>query len=1065
MYEKSREKELTRDLFENPTSEYRGAPFWAWNHALDKDTLCRHIEYFKEMGMGGFHMHSRTGLDTPYLGEEFMDCVRACVEKAKAEGMYACLYDEDRWPSGSAGGKVTREKRFRSRYLVLTPWTNEERPKEDVGDDSFRRGKALGNGTLLERYQVALENGCLKDYRRLGDEEAGENVWYLYEEITREGPWYNDQTYVDTLNPEALQRFLEETHEKYLACAGDEFGKTIPSIFTDEPQFVTFSTLAFAESRQDVILPYTDALPGLYRTAFQEDLFDIIPELVWELPDKRVSAARYRYHKLVTERFASSFADSLGAWCEKHNILLTGHMFGEETLHSQSTALGEAMRSLRSFQLPGIDMLCDGREYGTAKQAQSVAHQYGRPGVMSELYGVIGWDFDFRRHKLAGDWQAALGVTLRVHHLAWDSMGGEAKRDYPASIFYQSPWYREYGLIEDHFARLNTALTRGRAVIRIGVIHPIESYWLHYGPSEQTALIRQELEERYENVTQWLLFSQLDFDYISEGLLPEQYEKSSDGRLHVGRMAYDAIVVPGCETLRASTISCLDEFLAGGGNLLFLGDAPRYVDAVFSNAGKKLYEKSRHIGFSRSALLSALASCREVELRDAEGRLCDRLICQLREDGSSRWLFVAHGKSMENPDIPKEEQVSVRIRGAWSVQEYDTLTGRIRQLPSSCEEGFTRLSCTMFDHSSMLLQLSPISGAQPKQESIRMAAPADTCPSAFFPSGLLTGSEGRRLASTASFRLSEPNVLLLDQAEYRFYAIGQTPGEWEGREEILRLDDICRSIAGYRGRSFYAQPWTREKRPAAHILELRFRLHCQSPVSNARLALEEAAQSEVYFNGVQVSSPKTWDSLSGSASISGEEQSFFVDECLRILPLPLIPAGDSELIVRLPYAEDTSAEWYYLLGSFGVQLWGREAVLTALPERIAFGDYCAQGFPFYAGNMTYETEFTADKAGEYILAAEKFRAPLLKIEVDGRDAGRIAFAPYQLSLGFLDKGVHRISLTSYGNRANAFGPIHCCDEQLLYMDPSAWRTSGAGYGYEYQLKRMGILAAPRIFCR
>ena len=85
MYEKSREKELTRDLFENPTSEYRGAPFWAWNHALDKDTLCRHIEYFKEMGMGGFHMHSRTGLDTPYLGEEFMDCVRACVEKAKAD--------------------------------------------------------------------------------------------------------------------------------------------------------------------------------------------------------------------------------------------------------------------------------------------------------------------------------------------------------------------------------------------------------------------------------------------------------------------------------------------------------------------------------------------------------------------------------------------------------------------------------------------------------------------------------------------------------------------------------------------------------------------------------------------------------------------------------------------------------------------------------------------------------------------------------------------------------------------------------------------------------------------
>jgi hypothetical protein len=24
------------DLFKNPTSEYRGAPFWAWNCALDR---------------------------------------------------------------------------------------------------------------------------------------------------------------------------------------------------------------------------------------------------------------------------------------------------------------------------------------------------------------------------------------------------------------------------------------------------------------------------------------------------------------------------------------------------------------------------------------------------------------------------------------------------------------------------------------------------------------------------------------------------------------------------------------------------------------------------------------------------------------------------------------------------------------------------------------------------------------------------------------------------------------------------------------------------------------------
>lgn len=67
-------------------------------------------------------------------------------------------------------------------------------------------------------------------------------------------------------------------------------------------------------------------------------------------------------------------------------------------------------------------MLYDSRELNTAKQAQSAVHQYGREGMLSELYGVTGWEFDFRGHKLAGDWQAALGVTVRVHHLTWTSM-------------------------------------------------------------------------------------------------------------------------------------------------------------------------------------------------------------------------------------------------------------------------------------------------------------------------------------------------------------------------------------------------------------------------------------------------------------------------------------------------------------------------------------------------------------------------------------------------------------------------------------------------------------------
>lgn len=49
------------------------------------------------------------------------------------------------------------------------------------------------------------------------------------------------------------------------------------------------------------------------------------------------------------------------------------------------------MRCYKEMELPGIDMLCDNHEYTTAKQAQSVSRQYGRNGVMCEMYGVTGW--------------------------------------------------------------------------------------------------------------------------------------------------------------------------------------------------------------------------------------------------------------------------------------------------------------------------------------------------------------------------------------------------------------------------------------------------------------------------------------------------------------------------------------------------------------------------------------------------------------------------------------------------------------------------------------------------
>ncbi len=1027
LYPHQQDPELSRELFENPGSEYRCTPFWAWNARLEKEELLRQIEVFKEMGMGGFHMHSRSGMATHYLSEDFMDLVKACRDKALEENMLCWLYDEDRWPSGAAGGLVTKDRRYSSRHLLFTPTPY---GKGGVGelDNSRSEGTRQENGTLLARYSITLENGYLKRYERIPDGQPdGENMWYAYREVSAASPWYNNETYLDTLNPEAVRRFVEVTHEGYKKAVGESFGGVIPAIFTDEPQFSRKQTLGFSTAREDVTLPFTDDLNATFRAAYGEDLIDHLPELFWDLPDGQVSLIRYHYHDHIAERFAAAFADTIGTWCQNNGIMLTGHMMAEESLFSQAGALGEAMRSYRSFQLPGIDMLCDRREFTTAKQAQSAAHQYGYPGVLSELYGVTNWDFDFRGHKLQGDWQAALGVTVRVPHLSWYSMGGPAKRDYPASISYQIPWHKEYAYIENYFSRVNTALTRGKPAIRVGVVHPIESYWLHWGPREQTAAIREEMDRNFTNLAQWLLTGLIDYNYISESLLPEL---CAEGRapLPVGQMKYDAVIVPACETLRASTVERLEAFQAAGGKLIFAGRIPTLMDAVPSGRIRALAEKSVVIPLTQVEVLTALDEYRELDIRNSSGARTDHLIHQMRIDGDHRWLFICQAYNPVSCDNPRVANCELRLKGQWHVEKWNALTGQVEEIEQWISGNTTYVRQIFHAHDSLLIKLIPYAG-QP------------ACPPVKAEAGLTEF----RAAAPVGIELSEPNVLILDQAEYSL------DGEpWHESEEILALDNKVRAILQWKPRTaHFAQPWVTAGQnfgDGSHTLALRFTIDSRIAVSGAKLALEDSQYTTIELDGTPVDvQPDGW----------------YTDKAIRTIALPDFAAGIHRLTVTFDLKREVNPEWMYLLGDFGVVQHGSTAHIVEPIRSLSYGDCVPQGLPFYGGNVTYVIPC---ECGENGLTVEtpQFRGGLIRVELDGADQGVISYAPYSLHMDAAP-GKHILKLCVYGNRVNSFGSLHNCDTTLTWFGPTAWNSVGTAFSYEYRLRPFGLLVAPRLY--
>ncbi len=1041
LYPKNESMTLSEELFRQPGSEYRAAPFWAWNCELEQEELLWQIDRLKEMGYGGFHMHSRAGLGTEYLGPDFMDCVRACVEHAEKNQMKAWLYDEDRWPSGFAGGLVTADPRYRQKMLLFTV-----NPLPEATDP--QTGLREGRPYLLACFDILLdEKGFLKHYPLIAPEaEAVGRKWYVYVKTAELSARYNHYCYVDTLCPEAVDAFLESTHERYRQAVGDRFGTTVPAIFTDEPQVRYSPALDSSFSADDTQLAWTTDFAESFRQSCGFDLIPHLPELLWELPEGQFSKARYHYRDHVCERFTSAYCDRIGAWCEKNGIALMGHIISEDRLGSQTRQTGECMRNYRSFTVPGIDMLCDIPEFATAKQCQSAVHQYGREAMMSELYGVTGWDFDFRGHKFQGDWQAALGVTVRVPHLAWVSMKGKAKRDYPGSLHYQASWYREYGYVEDHFARLNTALTRGKPRVRVALLHPIESFWLSLGPKDLSSRRCEEQEENFSSVISWLLGGTIDFDLFAESALPSLYQAAEEG-FTVGAMRYEAVVIPPVVTLRSSTLSILSDFSARGGRIIVMGEPPVCVDAECSDAALPLWQKAKRIAFSPNALLESLSGQRDLALSEEDGTAPSDFVYQLRDEADASWLFLAHSRKDENAALNGAgRRIRISLRGLYRPELYDTVNGRILPMAFRAENGRTELSQLLYAQDSLLIRLKPLEAAASAEE-IRGEERFESenlslCQELVVGEGDVAeapSEQGPVYRDGVRYTLSEPNVLVLDMAEYSLDGL-----HFESTEELLRIDTALR-VKAYAGIADVnsAQPWTEGPIQKDFDVYLRFRFNSRIACS-ARLAYEEA--DEIILNGERV---------------EPQPDGYFTDRSILTAPLPPIREGENVLLIRAPFGRRISLENYFLLGEFGVSVFGSRAELCALPERIPFGDLTRYGFPFYGGAVSYELPIELEEDGRLSVTVPQYAGAVIKAKLDGCEAGYRAYAPYRLELGRLSKGSHRLSLTLFLSRINCFGALHE-SVRHVWKGSNIWYTKGSEWAYEYQLTPTGLLCAPKI---
>lgn len=645
--------------FQCPPAEYRPVPFWSWNDRLDPEAVRWQIGEMKKAGLGGYFMHARGGLETDYLGEEWMQCVDAGIEEGLAQGMNPWVYDENGWPSGFASGAVTAlGAAYHARGLRL-----------DRGESPA--GSVLGYYTWDEATGELFHHGETKP--------AGVEPDALLVVSQTVGPHY-----IDVLNPMAVKAFLDATHEKYYERFGRHFGKGLRGFFTDEPRL------------SEGAAPWSLTLPEKFSVRYGYDILGSLPALF--LPCGDWMQVRHDFWSLVSDLFVTSFMKQIYDWCTDHGCELTGHVMMEESVYSQMTGTAGSMPFYEYMHVPGVDWLR--RMIGSPvvpKQVGSAAAQMGRRQALTESFALCGWNVNFEELKWIAEWQFVNGVNLVCPHLQGYTLRGLRKRDYPPSLFIQQPWWPDYTRFTDYLARLGVALAEGRPAADILLLHPMHSGWVLYDGTNNDEL--QKLDADFVRASEALSGLHAQYHYGDETLL-RRHGAVEGGMLRVGQCVYRAVVMPSMHTIDESTLTLLMDFSRKGGLIVSAGRFPDTVQGREDFRLDTLKRAALHAA-DDEALCCALAAraLLPLSVRDGGGSELKAIHGCRRELEGSGLLFLVNHSRQESFDAV------ITVDGIHAVRRLSAEDGGSELLPVTNKGGKTAVALQFAPMQSHLLLL------------------------------------------------------------------------------------------------------------------------------------------------------------------------------------------------------------------------------------------------------------------------------------------------------------------------------------------------------------------------
>lgn len=565
-------EKLTKENYKNPPHELGILPFWFWNGEMDEKEMEWQIKEYKSKGIPGFFIHGRFGEKIGYLSETWFERVKFAVEKSKEIGIDAWVYDEMNWPSGTAERQVPQKyPHLKQKYLELVA-LNVDGPLFTFLEATDDRYVNTGNSKPIAAFACTDEefNSEIKNVIDLTPNlsfnavipwEAPAGKWRLLYFLEKEIDYY-----IDALNPESTERFLEVTHDKYKKAVGKDFGSIVPGFFTDEPAMHYYHV-----GLDNYVIPWSSQMFKIFREKRGYDLKPYLPALYTSM-GKITSKIRYDFWNTLTEQYSETYYKKIRDWCEENGVLFTGHLLGEEWLRMHSRCEGNIFKHLKHMHITGVDHLYpkigtenEPDQHVALKLASSAAHHFGSTRLLCESMGGAYWDCTLERMKWIANWEYVLGVNIFNNHGYHYSIEGERKRDWPPSQFYHHTWWKYYDYFTEYIARLSHILSGGKHIAKVLVLYPINSIWTNYVPQARNE-IGNLIEFDFNYLTDTLLRLHFDYDYADEDILSEALIER--GKIKIKDEEFSVLILPPITHLKASAFEAIKKFINSGGKVI-----------------------------------------------------------------------------------------------------------------------------------------------------------------------------------------------------------------------------------------------------------------------------------------------------------------------------------------------------------------------------------------------------------------------------------------------------------------------------------------------------------------